>query len=66
MSVPLDDNSAKKSVGSDPKQQSKEKSAHVETKMEAEDKPDDEESITVYLGAELYSQRMFPYSCPSF
>lgn len=34
--------------------------------MEAEDKPDDEESITVYLGAELYAQRMFPYNCPSF
>jgi hypothetical protein len=27
----------------------------TEQKMEEEDKPDEEESITVYLGAELYS-----------
>ena len=27
---------------------------------------DDERTIEAYIGAELYSQRMFPYGCPSF
>jgi len=26
----------------------------------------DEATVEAYIGAELYSQRMFPYGCPSF
>ena len=39
--------------------------AETETKLEAED-IEEEQTVQIYVGAELYAQRMFPYGCPSF
>lgn len=53
-----------------PKQAPKEGKAVAKSEAKSGKKSDEESlvepSVQAYIGAELYSQRMFPYGCPSF